>query len=361
MENITLEKGKENGKLKSSDEIDLSELFRVLGKSASRTFSKMMGTLARVRSVSIKHRKLLLSLAVIGGAIGCSWHFLGKKYYDASMIIYCSYLDSKTLTTVFENVNGMCTDSEDSLKQLSSILSIDYETAKALKSIGLAPFLSREQNLLLQSFSEKLEKMTDKDESKSLVDEMRSLSGNANTFLITLKLYDPGASNKLQNGILKFLQDNDYIQKRMLDRRVTLEEKSKKLQRESRTLDSLKHLVNSNFLRLMQLTHEGSNNVILSDKMILDPIAIYQKDLELFNDILSVKSQLFLKNDFEIVSDMQVNLKPANKNIVKNSVVYSAIGLLVGYVLLCLSYFDQYLASLNRRVSTAGNGTQQSH
>jgi hypothetical protein len=242
----------------------------------------------------------------------------------------------------------MC--NEDDLKRLSAILSLDPEAASAIKSIRAVPFMSSEERITFEFLKEKIKTITEVDNSfRSLAGEISTLmeSNNSNTYIISAELYDQSYASSLEKGLLTFLVNDKYISKRIEDRRQTLEQRARKLSMELSALDSLKHLVNNNFLRLNQLTREGSNNVILSDKMGLDPISIYQKDLDIFNDLLSVKSELFLKNDFEVVSNMMVDERPANAGIIKSMILWAAVFLGIGYFTLALCAFNRYLSKLS--------------
>jgi hypothetical protein len=93
-------------------------------------------------------------------------------------------------------------------------------------------------------------------------------------------------------------------------------------------------------------SRQGSNNVILSDKAVTDPIEIYKQDKEVYNELQSVEERLYLQPDFEIVSGFTEFTDPASPGLVKSIAISILIALALGYFIVALLSFNKYLASL---------------
>jgi hypothetical protein len=91
---------------------------------------------------------------------------------------------------------------------------------------------------------------------------------------------------------------------------------------------------------------QGSNNVILSDKSVTNPIEIYNQDLSLYNELQGINAQIYLQSDFEVVDGFAEFSEPASASLRKIVAISILIGIGVAYLTVALSAFDKYLASL---------------
>jgi hypothetical protein len=98
---------------------------------------------------------------------------------------------------------------------------------------------------------------------------------------------------------------------------------------------------------MAQQSRQGSNNVILSDKAVTDPIQIYNQDIGLYNEILAIDRDLYLKPAFEIVTGFTEFTEPASPGMAKSVVVAVLFAFALGYVIVALLNFNKYLASLS--------------
>jgi hypothetical protein len=93
-------------------------------------------------------------------------------------------------------------------------------------------------------------------------------------------------------------------------------------------------------------SREGSNNVILSDKYLTDPMSVYYADLNFNKEIQEIDKQLQVKAYFEVVDGLTTFRKPSSYNIA-TILLYAFFGSVVAaYVLIGLWKFNQYLAAL---------------
>ena len=128
---------------------------------------------------------------------------------------------------------------------------------------------------------------------------------------------------------------------------IILEKREQKLQSESRKLDSLKAVLFVNYQALGQKSR-GSNNVILSDESLTNPLEVFTRDLELHEEIQNIERQLYLRSDFEVVDGFTTFKEPESASLTKILVISFFLSILMGYLILGAWRFDHMLATYHR-------------
>jgi hypothetical protein len=170
---------------------------------------------------------------------------------------------------------------------------------------------------------------------------------NKHSFLINVKVSNPEIVKQLDSAIVRYFKSNEYIKKRIESNEASLISKKKKLIRESLKLDSLKAILFVNFKNQGKQSREGSNNVVLSDKYLTDPLTVFKEDLNLSNEIRAIDAELYLKSDFEVIDGLTTFKEPDNIGIVKKIVLSLLIAMVLGYLILGLLKFNQFLATFD--------------
>jgi hypothetical protein len=93
-------------------------------------------------------------------------------------------------------------------------------------------------------------------------------------------------------------------------------------------------------------SRSGSNNVILSDKAVTNPIEIFNQDLTIYNEIQYIDRSLYLQNDFEVVDGFTEFSKPSSASPLRASAYGILIALGLGYAMVALFSFNKYLSKL---------------
>src|SRR5687767_4389864 len=91
---------------KNSDEIDLTQFFRWIGRGFNRVGNSILYSLATLRNLFFEHR-LFFSLIIISGLIvGVIYsELLNKKFYKSTMVLSCDYLNTQILKNTIEKLN----------------------------------------------------------------------------------------------------------------------------------------------------------------------------------------------------------------------------------------------------------------
>jgi hypothetical protein len=159
-------------------------------------------------------------------------------------------------------------------------------------------------------------------------------------------VYNPTVVRELETALVNYLKNNEYLKKRVEITRSNMLARKQKLIGESQKLDSLKAVIYSNYQNMAAQSRQGSNNVILSDKAVTNPIEIFNQDINLYNEIQNIDRSLYLQNDFEVIDGFTVFSEPSSASPIKISAIAILIAIGLGYLLVALASFNKYLSKL---------------
>ncbi len=261
-----------------SDEIDLQVLLIRTAK-----FLK-----AKLKPLSIG--------GIAGGVILTISSYLLPQVYSSKMILLSDILISSYSEHLTEGLNQLIKESNTEL--LSKRLGITEADALSIKHIDI----------------EDIKKEAKADSKKE--DEM--------IFLITAEVTDRELIPRLQEGIIAYLRNNDYVKVRVQQRIDLYKQMITKTEAEIRSLDSLKQRIFNG-----RPLPSGS-----SELMLIDPSAIYLRVLELNRTVIDYRHSLELVNSIQLVEGFTAFKKPDKPK----KVVMVLIGF-VGGIALSLLYF----------------------
>jgi hypothetical protein len=328
-----------------SDEIDITQLFRWIGAGFKRLGNSIVRGIAGLRGMLFTYR-LFFGMSILIGLVVASIYLaiVRKPSYTSSMIISCEYMNLKTLQSTVAKLNLLSRETDR--RGLSEELGIDMATAKNIIKFNVENFVSENDRIEMQILKEQLTNtVTDK---KDLVEKvMKKLElNNQYSYRISIQVFDPEVVKPLESAVVNYLRNYEYVKKRIESNESILKARKAKLVRESLKLDSLKTIIYDNFQAMARQSREGSNNVILSDKYLTDPMSVYYADLNFNKEIQEIDKQLQVKAYFEVVDGLTTFRKPSSYNIA-TILLYAFFGSVVAaYVLIGLWKFNQYLAAL---------------
>lgn len=146
--------------------------------------------------------------------------------------------------------------------------------------------------------------------------------------------------------MVAYLGNNPYVKNRVDANHLNLLNRKNKLLRESKKLDSLKSVIYENFQTMAKQSRQGSNNVILSDKYLTNPLEIFTEDLNLNAQILEIDRQLAIRPDFEVIDGFTTYKEPKSAGLIKVLAIAFGIAVAVGYMSIGLRNFNNYLGTL---------------
>jgi hypothetical protein len=329
-----------------SDEIDLGALLARIGDFFSNAGMGFMRFLAAMRRVPFDN-KLSFTLIILGSvAIGTVFTvFLRKNYYESKMILSSDYLNKRLAESTIEKLDALAR--ERNKHGLARTLGIPDTLASNIVSFSVAPFVEEKDVIELEVLKEQLRSAQTSTNNENVISQVieRIEIENRHAFEITVRTLTPSVIGNLQDAIVGYFERNPYIKKRIEISKQNLAERKHKLERDIQKLDSLKYVIYENY-KNMATQSRGSNNVILSDKAVTDPVEIYNKDTDVYRQYQEVTEDLFLQKDFEIVDGFTEFSEPASASMA-TMVLYSImIGVIVAYADVGLRTFNRYLANL---------------
>ena len=331
----------------SSDEIDLTQVFKGIGNGFRNFGNSILKGIAGLRNVFFENKKFF-GLVIISGLIfgGLYSELLSKKYYKSSMILSCDYLNRRILESTIEKLNLLCEESER--VGLAKELNIPVATAKNILKFESNPFVSEDDILELEILKEQLNNVTEA--KKDVVNKVLSKLEieNKNSFQISMLITDPDIVSNLDSAIVNYLKSNDYVKRRLEITKVNLLERRQKLLQESVRLDSLKSVLFRSFDNMTKQSKQGSINVILSEKPLTEPLSVFSQDLSFYSEIQAIDTRLYLQPDFEVVDGFTAFKEPESASLPKILVISFLISWLAGYLILGFYKFDRYLATLSK-------------
>jgi hypothetical protein len=329
----------------SSDEIDLIHFFRNLGQGVRNTGRAILMGVAELRFQLLRNKLLFVVIVFIGVSASIAYSgFFEKKHYTSSMIIKSEYLNMRIIDNTIEKLNLLCVEKDR--KGLTEVLQIDQQTAKNIYRFSAKNFVSEKDRIEIEVLKEQLNNLAP--DRKELVNKVigKIEIGNHQSFLISIQVHDPEIVKPLEAAIVNLFKDNEYVKKRIEANTQNLLARRAKILSESKKLDSLKAVIFVNYQTMANQRRDGSNNVILSDKYLTDPIDVFKEDLNLNNELRTIEEQLYIRPSFEVVDGLTTFREPDNFSLPKVIVISFFGSILAGYILLGLWKFNKYLSSL---------------
>jgi hypothetical protein len=334
-----------------SDEIDLTQLFRMIGRGFSNLGNGIVYGLAGLRNLFFNNRLFFVGIIIIGLVLGAAYsELLKKKYYKSTMVLGCDYLNTQILENTVEKINLLCEENER--EGLSELLSIDQTTAKNIQKFEFEPFVSEDDVVEMEVLREQLNNVAS--EKKEVVDKvLKKLTVvNKNAYEISALVYDPEIVKPLEKALINYFRNNEYIKRRIAINKLNLSSRKQKLISDSRKLDSLKNVLFQNYQTLGK-TSRGSNNVILGEEGLTNPLDVFRQGLELNKEILEIDERLYVQPDFELIDGFTTFKEPESASLPKILIISFFVSWVMGYLIIGAWRFDKLLASYNTKQAEA--------
>ncbi len=321
-------------------EIDISDVFSNIRNFFKNIITGMgRGFLYTVFFVK-KNGKIIGSITAFGAIAGLVYSLAGRPFYSATMAVKSNdnYLEKNIFIKILDELNTMC--EEEDFEELSAILNISVDEAKSLRWFELE---EEKEIANLGSYYNKYFKVlsTMPDEEKR--EEMLSLfieSENDNIYYISASVYDPTVLPLLNEPLAKLLNANPYFVKKRGINDVALKASEQKIYDELTKLDSLKKTLTRAIESNEKNLKSGSNNIILGENQLYNPLPVYEKYLALYSDAISIKKQIFFnENTVEVLSGFVKLKKNERLNPALAGLTGAGLGLAGGilFVLFLLS------------------------
>jgi hypothetical protein len=331
----------------AEDEIDLNQLFAKIGDFFRGIGHGIISFAALLRNIPLKHKWLFISMTIIGGAVSYYYaSYLRKKFYESSMILSSDYLNKRIMDNAIEKLNHLA--SEQSPRGLAKSLVISDTLAENIDRFDAKPFVAESDLIELEVLKEQLKNAQLNSKNEKVIEQVvkRIEIENRHAFELTVRTYSATSIKPLQVALVNYFKNNSYIQKRVEINRLNLQARKSKLLHDSQKLDSLKKIIYSNYRAMAEQGRQGSNNVILSDKPVTNPIDVYTQGLRIYDALEEAEKDIYLQKDFEVVDGFTEFSEPASARRSQIILTGMLIGFALGYVVVALTRLNKYLSTI---------------
>ncbi len=332
---------------RQSDEIDLTQVFNAIGRFFNRVGSSILYFLASLRNIFFNNRLFFAGVIIGGLTLGAIYsELLKKKFYKTTMVLSCDYLNTQILDNTIDKLNLLCEETER--EGLSEVLGIDLETAKNIQRFEFEPFVSEDEVVEMEVLRTQLNNVVA--DKKDLVEKVMTKLEieNKNAYEISVQVYDPEIVKPLEKAIVKYFLENSYIKKRVEIAKENLTKQRNSLNADAKRLDSLKKVLLQNY-QTFGKTSRGSNNVILSDEQLSNPMEIYTQSLEINRELLETERRLYINPDFEVVDGFTTFKEPESASLFQILAIAFFVSIIIGYLIIGAWKFDAMLAKIDTK------------
>lgn len=337
-----------------TDEIDLAQFFRWIGRGFSNLGNSIIAGIAGLRNEFYRNRVFFIGMMAGGLALGGLYSkVLKKDYYKSSMVLSCDYLNTQILRNTIEKFNLLA--GEKGTEGIQGVLNVDSVTAMNIQRFEFKPFVSEDDVVEMEVLREQLNNVTA--EKRDLVDRVidRLQIENKNAYEISVYVFDPSIVKPLEKALVNYFSNSGYIKRRVEINALNLKQRKAKLEDELRKLDSLKSVLFQNYQALSQKSR-GSNNVVVGgEEGLTNPLDVFTRDLDLHKELQQVEEKLYLTPDFEIVDGFTSFQEPESASLADVLAISLLLSILIGYLILGAYRFDRMLASYPSKRRAARN------
>jgi hypothetical protein len=338
----------------NTDEIDLAQFFRWIGRGFSNVGNSIIAGIAGLRNEFYDNRIFFIGIIILGLVLGALYsEVLKKDYYKSSMVLSCDYLNTQILKNTIDKFNLLA--AEKGIEGIQGVLNVDSVTARNIQKFEFKPFVSEDDVVEMEVLREQLNNVTG--EKRELVDKVidRLQIENKNAYEISVYVYDPSIVKPMEKALVDYFRNSSYIKRRIEINGTNLKQRKAKLESELRKLDSLKIVLFQNYQALSQKSR-GSNNVVVGgEEGLTNPLDVFTRDLDLHEELQDVERSLYLTPDFELVEGFTSFQEPESASLPDVLAISLLISIVVGYLILGAYRFDRMLASYPTRRRAARN------
>jgi len=248
----------------------------------------LLELLAKFIFIIRRNTKMILLAFIVGTLLGLAYYQFVPKTYESQMVVTSDILTASYSKTLFENIDQLV--KERNITGLSSKLNIAPELATMISEIEIKSTIEKADGL--------------KEQDKSYLTIKAQSSDNT-------------IWPSLQNGIIHYLQNNDFVKVRVDQKRRYFTEIIKKIDEELKDLQALKSLITSG-----ELVKRGKENLVL-----FDPTSVNTKIVELNKEKFNLQNSLEIVNSVQVVDGFTVYEKPSSPKLSVSLAAGASFGL----------------------------------
>lgn len=332
----------------SEDEIDLRQLFNAIGRFFGNIGRGIVRLIVHIRRATLSNKYLLLVLGILGGCLGLGFNNYSDPIYSTSLLLSSDYFNGRIIDNSIEKLNLLCKE-EDRLG-LASELGLSQEVAVNIMEFSALPFISEDDRVEIEVLKQKLQEMKLEEFEVNKIISRIDIE-NKHAFQINVSVTKSEIIEGLETSLVNYFRNNSYVSNRVIARENYLKERLIKLEKENLKIDSLKTAMIKVYESIGNKKPAGSDNLYIGEQYSTDPVTVFTEDLRINSEILSVKQQLYLQKDFEVIDGLTVYRKPVSAGPIKSVAYGILIGIGIGYLLIMLLSINRYLTKVESEMA----------
>ncbi|MFL1010587.1 hypothetical protein [Flavisericum labens] len=279
-----------------SEEVDLGQLFKLIGNAFSRLFQFIENIFKGLFNIVInflifvqKHFKKLVMVGVIGVAAGTYLDFKKEPKFVSTMVVEPNFNSVQQLYNNIKFYNELAVAKDSTA--LSEVLDISKKEASAIREFDVESYSDENQKIqLFDEFVRSLDTTTQKAiDIKAYLENFNSFDAPFHT--VSIVTTNNSIAKKIQPSIINSISRNDYfkLQKNISETNINLQDSLYKKQ--IREIDSLQILYKKVMLKEAE-RDLGGTNISLGEDGSKD-----NKELALINKMNELKNSLVELNE----------------------------------------------------------------
>jgi hypothetical protein len=343
----------------TSEEVDLGQLFKLIGRAFDRFFNFIGNGLNKLflafvwMVFFIKKHFLKIALA---GVLGFAYGFIRQKtkepVYKSTTIIKQNYNTGENLYLLLDFYNELISE-KDSIA-LAQSLQISPTEANSITEFEVKSTLSQNEKLkLFDNYKKEMDSVL----ASTL--EFKTFVNNSNEFnyelqKITLKAYSKDIFKKVLAQIIEDVETSEFIKNEQQKDLVELDRREIAIKQSLVASDSLQKVYQRVLEKSVENTLGSQTSVTIDnteDKSITKEFELYNSDLELRRELVAIQRERDdLQNVIEIVSSEQNEGTLDNTQDILGSSISKKMfnGLLLALLVFGVLLFFEFLKFLER-------------
>lgn len=256
------------------EEVSLSQVFSAVKNGIISFFLSIWN----VFLFSFKNFWTFAITVIIGTGIGFGIHLLIKPVYTTDLTLVSYRLTNDHCAQLIGTLEELA-NHEENAPVLAKLLNLTTEEAEQINEIEY------------RNMNDKMEKLY----SDSVLMNL--------PFLVRAEVHDTSILDKLQIGIVGYIENNEYSVKRKKLARQTLELMKAEVARNVKQLDSLKKIVDQSII-----PRGTGTGIILGEP--INPVNVYDKAIDMYRSELKIQEDIALLSNIEVMENFTKFVKP---------------------------------------------------
>jgi hypothetical protein len=314
---------------KRNDEIDLIEVFQKIGNGFLNLFNKIFNLLYQVLLFFIRRAILIGIIIIIALSIGVYKYKTSPRYYSSTLEAHSNAMSSIDMINYINNLHGLF--KEGNKQGIHEKLGLDIETSESVKDIKAYKAIDFNKD----GIPDLIDYNEDYETSDSIISRSR--------FIVKVEVLNQESFPVIQESLLKYIDQNQYIKERNIIRKRQLNELISKLDYEISALDSLQK--SEYFTKKEEPNTKAGQILIMNEKatqLYHSQIMGLYKEKQKLEETLELRTEpITIIQDFSTLSVIENNLMSYLK-------FWGIVGIVLGIL---FSIFIENRKSIGRLIS----------